>query len=93
VLVAALLTGVTLAAPQMLAVPNRLWLRFGALLHRIVSPVVLAIMFYLVITPMGVVMRALGKNSLQLRRSASCESYWIRREPPGPEPSSMSQQF
>jgi hypothetical protein len=84
---------VTIAAPVLLTIPNQLWLRFGLLLHRIVSPVVLAIMFYGVITPMGVLMRAFGKDPLRLRRSGSAQSYWIKRDPPGPKPESMSNQF
>jgi hypothetical protein len=84
---------VTIAAPAILTVPNRLWLRFGLLLHRIVSPVVLAIMFYGVFTPMGVLKRAFGKDSLRLSRNGSAQSYWIKRDPPGPKPESMSNQF
>jgi len=84
---------ITLLAPKLLTIPNRLWLRFGLLLHRIVSPVVLAIMFYGVVTPMGVLMRAFGKDSLRLRRSGAAQSYWIKRDPPGPKPDSMSRQF
>jgi len=92
-IVSALVALVTVAAPSLLTVPNRLWLRFGLLLHRIVSPVVLGIMFYLVVMPMGLLMRALGKDFLRLRRNDSAESYWIKRDPPGPEPASMSNQF
>jgi hypothetical protein len=50
-------------------------------------------MFYGVITPMGVLMRAFGKDPLRLRRSGSAQSYWIKRDPPGPKPESMSNQF
>jgi hypothetical protein len=57
------------------------------------QPVVLAILFYAVVTPMGVIMRALGKDPLRLKREASDPSYWITREPPGPQPDSMSDQF
>jgi hypothetical protein len=92
-IVSALVALVTVAAPSLLTVPNRLWLRFGLLLHRIVSPVVLGIMFYLVVMPMGLLMRAFGKDFLRLRRNDSAESYWIKRDPPGPEPASMSNQF
>lgn len=92
IVISAMVMLVTLAIPAVLTVPNRLWLRFGALLHRLVSPVVLAIMFYLVITPMGLLMRALGKDVLRLRRH-SADSYWLKRDPPGPKPSSMSKQF
>ena len=92
-IVSGLVAVVTMAAPALLTIPNRLWLRFGLLLHSIVSPVVLAIMFYGVVTPMGVLMRAFGKDSLRLRRSESTQSYWIKRDPPGPKPDSMSNQF
>ena len=84
---------VALAYPAMLAPLNRLWLRFGLLLHRIVSPLVLGIMFYLVITPMGLMMRALGKDLLRLRFDKAAASYWIDRAPPGPPPESMTDQF
>ena len=92
-IVSGLVAVVTMTAPALLTIPNRLWLRFGLLLHRIVSPVALAIMFYGVLTPMGALMRAFGKDPLRLRRSGSAESYWIKRDPPGPKPESMSNQF
>ena len=79
--------------PAVLAPLNRLWLRFGLLLHRIVSPVVLGIMFFVVITPMGLVMRAFGKDLLRLRFDRAAASYWIDRTPPGPPPESMKDQF
>jgi hypothetical protein len=84
---------VALGFPGLLAPLNRLWLKFGLLLHRIVSPVVLGIMFFAVITPIGLLMRALGKDPLRLKRDASAGSYWIPREPPGPAPESLKDQF
>ena len=84
---------VTLAAPALLRIPNRLWLRFGLLLNRLISPVVLAFLFYVVVTPMGMLMRRFGSDSLRLRRSYTNESYWINRDPPGPKPDSLSNQF
>jgi hypothetical protein len=84
---------VTVAAPNLLALPNQLWLRLGLLLNRIISPIVLAFLFYVVLTPMGVLMRVFGKDNLRLRRSASDTSYWINRDPPGPKPDSMNHQF
>jgi hypothetical protein len=84
---------ITLAAPALLRLPNRLWLRFGLLLNRIISPVVLAFLFYIVVTPMGALMRLFGKHTVQLRRNDSDGSYWIKRDPPGPKPDSMSNQF
>ena len=84
---------VTLAVPAMLAPLNRAWLHFGLLLHRIVSPLVLGIMFFLVITPMGLLMRALGKDLMRLRFDKQSSSYWIDRAPPGTAPESLKDQF
>jgi hypothetical protein len=92
-IVAALFMLVTVAAPALLALPNRLWLRFGLLLNRIISPIVLAFLFYVVVTPMGMLMRVLGKDSLRLRRADADASYWIKRDPPGPKPDSFHHQF
>jgi len=86
------LLAVAFLAPGVLAAPNRWWLRFGLLLNRIVAPVALGILYYGVVTPTGLLMRALGKDNLRLRRGADV-SYWIKREPPGPKPDSLDHQF
>ena len=80
-------------APALLAPLNRLWTHFGLLLHRVVSPIVLGIMFFLVVTPMGLLMRAFGKDPLRLRSEKSRSSYWIDRNPPGPAPDTLNNQF
>lgn len=82
-----------LAWPKVLAPLNRLWFRFGLLLHRIVSPIAMGIIFFGAIMPMGLAMRALGKRPLRLDLDPSAKSYWIPREPPGPETKSMSDPF
>lgn len=82
-----------LAVPGILAPLNRLWLKFGLLLHRVVSPLVLGIMFFLVLTPTGLLMRLLGKDPLRLRFDKDAASYWIDRTPPGPPPESLKDQF
>jgi hypothetical protein len=79
--------------PAVLAPLNRLWMRFGLLLHAIVNPVVLAIMYFLVITPTGLLMRLFGKDPLRLSRDPAAATYWIDRKPPGPAPESMRDQF
>ena len=84
---------VALVRPALLAPANRLWTRLGALLHRIVNPVVTGLLFYLAVTPTGLIIRAMGRDPLRLRRDPAAESYWIRRDPPGPPPESMPQQF
>lgn len=81
------------AFPAMLAPLNRLWMKFGRLLHRFVSPIVLGLLFFVVITPMGLAMRMLGKDPLKLRADTQSKSYWIDRTPPGPRPDSFIDQF
>ena len=76
--VAALFLLASLVRPALLAPLNRLWTRFGALLHRIVSPIVLGIMFFGVITPMGL-MRACWQGSAAPALRPQAASYWIDR--------------
>jgi saxitoxin biosynthesis operon SxtJ-like protein len=79
--------------PTALARLNRLWIRLGVLLGKLVSPIMLAILFYGVMTPIGAVMRLAGKDPLRLKRSAGARSHWLPRKPPGPPPDSMTHQF
>ena len=90
---AALFLLAALAFPAVLTPLNRWWMRFGLLLHRIVSPFVLGIMFFGVITPIGLVMRLFGKDPLRLQLDKSAGSYWIERTPPGPAPETFKDQF
>ena len=92
-IVAAVFLGAALAWPRLLGPLNRLWLAFGALLHRIVSPIFMAVLFYVTITPMGLIMRMLGKRPIPMDFDKTKDSYWIEREPPGPAPDTMKNQF
>jgi Saxitoxin biosynthesis operon protein SxtJ len=82
-----------LIAPTMLAPLNRIWTALGALLHKITNPIILGVFFYLVFTPFGALMRLFGKDFLRLKLDPDAESYWIVRQPAGPPPESMSNQF
>jgi len=79
--------------PALLTHPNRLWLRLGLLLNAVVSPVAMGVLFYVVITPIGLVMRGFGHDPLRLMFDPAAASYWIKREPPGPEPKSLTNQY
>jgi len=68
-------------------------MKLGILLGRIAAPVALAILFYGVFTPIGAVMRLAGKDPLRLKRDPGSPSYWLPRQPPGPAPDSLDQQF
>lgn len=85
--------GLAAFAPSRLRPLNRLWLRFGLALHAIVSPVVLSILFFGVITPVGILARFAGKDFLRLTFNRQATTYWIDRQPPGPSPKSMRNQF
>jgi hypothetical protein len=82
-----------LLAPRALARLNRAWTALGVLLGRVVSPVATGVLFYGVFTPIGLLMRALGKDPLRLARDPAAATYWISRDPPGPAPGSLDQQF
>ena len=91
--VASLFALVALLKPALLATLNRLWTRLGVLLGKIVSPISLGILFYVVLTPVAIMIRLSGKDPLRLKLDPAGESYWIPRTPPGPPPDSMSNQF
>jgi hypothetical protein len=84
---------VSLLKPALLATLNRLWIKFGVLLGKVVSPIALGVVFYGVITPIGAVVRLTGKDPLRLKLNPAADSYWILRAPPGPPPNSMTNQF
>ncbi len=91
------LAGLFLAAallyPAVLNPLNRAWLRFGLVLHKVVNPIVMGLLFYGTVLPTGLVMRAMGKDLLRLKRQSDADSYWIIRRPPGPAPETMKDQF
>ena len=91
--IAAAFAFVAIWKPALLERPNRLWIRLGLLLGKLVSPIALGILFYGVIAPIGVVVRLTGKDPLRLKSDPSASTYWVKREPPGPAPETMTQQF
>jgi hypothetical protein len=82
-----------IVVPTILGPLSRQWANFGLLLHAVVSPMILGVMYFLVITPTGLLMRVLGKDPLRLRRDRPADSYWIERRPPGPHPETFRNQF
>ena len=80
---------ITLLYPKFLDPLNKLWFKFGIFLGKIISPLVMGIIFFLVVTPIGLIMRLLGKDILNLKYNKS-KSYWIEKS--GPK-SKMKNQF
>ena len=69
---------------------NKLWFKFGMILGAIISPIVMGVVFFLVITPIGIIMRIMGKDLLKKRYDKKKATYWILRDKPV---STMKQQF
>lgn len=84
---------VAILFPKILAPANWLWSKFGSVMHRIMSPVILAVLFYLLIFPTALIKRLFGGVSLHLRFDRDATSYWIKRDPPGPSADSFTNQF
>lgn len=82
---------VSLIRSSLLAPANRAWMKIGFLLNKVISPLVMGLLFFVVLTPVALVMRLNGKDILDLKRNRDCASYWIDRDKG--IPSSMKDQF
>ena len=80
-------------APRLLRPLNHLWFKFGLLLHHVVNPIIMGALYFGAVVPMGLLVRALGKDLLHLRFDKAAASYWIRRDAPAPPPGGMTKQF
>lgn len=79
--------------PAVLKPVNRIWFKFGNLLHKIISPLVMGAIFFILMTPIGLLMRLIGKDLLNLNIARNEASYWIAQKDDETEPSDMTQQF
>jgi hypothetical protein len=82
-------------APRTLGPLNWLWFRFGMLLHGIVNPIIMALIYFAGVLPIGLLLKAFRKDLLRLEWQPADQlpSYWIARVPPGPKHGSMLKQF
>ena len=80
-------------APARLQPLNRFWMAFGHLLGRIVSPAIMALIYFGVVTPIALIARARGVDPMRRKYDPDAKSYWIERDPPGPDPMTMERQF
>ena len=69
---------ITIIRPNLFTFLNKLWIKFGILLGKIISPIVMGLVFFFVVTPIGILIRILKKDVMGLKRGKS--SYWINRE-------------
>ena len=89
----ALLLLLGIVAPSRLSTLNRVWLKAGTVIAKVVNPIILALLFFLVVTPMAFFMRIVGKRPLRLAADRTAATYWIECEPPAGGESTMRRQF
>jgi len=90
---AALTALVTMIRSHWLAPFNRAWMKLAEVLHHVVSPVVLGLIYFGVFTPVALVMRAFGRDAMCRRFEPAQPTYWVKRDPPGPRDDSFRDMF
>jgi saxitoxin biosynthesis operon SxtJ-like protein len=84
---------IAFVTPGWLRPLNRVWTKLGLLMSRVVNPIVTGALFFLVVTPIALLARLFGKDPLRLATDPRACSYWIERQPAGPPPATMANQF
>ena len=69
---------------------NKAWVKFGELLGKIIAPIVMAGVYFIVLTPISIIVRLFGKDLLKVKFSKKSKSYWIKRDK---DLGSMDKQF
>jgi hypothetical protein len=93
VVVAVAIAGLAIFWTAPLAPLGRLWFLLGLVLGRVVNLIVLTLLFYFTVLPVGLLMRVFGKTQITSRLNPAVDSYWVRRDPCGPPPETMKRQF
>ncbi len=93
VVLAAAFLVTSLLRPTVLGPLNHLWQRLGQLLQKLTTPILMAVLYFSTIVPFGLIMRLLNRDALGLKWERGSATYWIPRDPPGPRPESMKDQF
>jgi hypothetical protein len=91
--IAVLFLGAALLLPGSLARLNRAWFLLGILLGKVVTPLVMGVLFFVTVTPVGILMRLFGKDPLRLKRDPTAKSYWLDRSQSGRRAESLKDQF
>jgi predicted membrane metal-binding protein len=81
------------AVPKILHPLNVVWMRFGALLNLIVTPIVMGVIYFGIFTPVALVFRIKGRDALRRSFERDGATYWIDRTPPGPDGQTLPRQF
>lgn len=92
-LIALAFLAISLLRPAVLHPLNRAWMAFGLLLSRIINPLVLGTLFFVVITPVALVTRLFGRDPLKQKLDPMAKTYWIDRDPNSSTGGTMKDQF
>jgi len=79
--------------PPILAPLNKAWTKLGLVMFKVVNPIVMFAVYVITIVPIGLLLRLSGKDPLRMKLEPEAKSYWIERDPAGPSPESMKNQF
>tara|TARA_B100001123_G_scaffold441268_1_gene582094 strand:- start:1805 stop:2227 length:423 start_codon:yes stop_codon:yes gene_type:complete len=85
--------GIAIFWPRSLRRVNELWISFGLMLHKVMTPLVFGILFFGAVTPVALLMKIFRKDPLKRMFDLRADSYWIDRDPPGPDRKTMRDQF
>jgi hypothetical protein len=92
-IVAAIFAVPALLFPVVLTPLNNLWVKFGLMMHTIINPILMGIVFFIAVLPTGLIIKLLGKDPMQRKFDASKPSYWIDREKDSLSKESFTNQF
>ena len=92
-IVAAIFLVLAFVAPQVLKPLNKLWFKFGMLLSKIMAPIVMGIIFFITVTPIGLIRRMKNPDPLNQKFDAEADTYWIARDEEMAKQTSMRKQF
>lgn len=92
-IIGAVLAATGLIFPRILFPLQKAWMTFGVIMGWFMTRVVLSLLFFLVMTPISLVLRASGKKFLDIGIDAKCKSYWMRREPGPADKETYKKQF
>ena len=65
---------------KLLSPLNNLWIKFGEILGKIIAPIVMAVVYFLILTPISLLVRLFGKDLIGMKFSNNVKSYWIKRK-------------
>ena len=79
-------------APKILRYPNLLWYKFGILLGKIINPLIMGFIFFLIFTPISIFFKVIGRDELNIK-NVKMKTYWKKRETKELEAKSFNNQF